>query len=317
MPLNNDFADCGGVTVLMSVYRPDLKFFGEQLDSIDCQTYPVKLLVRNDCPESASLEPFICDHVKLQKFTYIHGITNLGYVKSFECLLDRAESDYVVFCDQDDVWMPKRVELAIQNMMAEHSILDVCDRSIIDENDSVLIQSYRDSHPHSPEVNWVTGDDITVQAASVCYGIGMALMVRTDIAKTLIPFPESTAHDLWLTLCCSELGRCSFTKVPLVCYRRHGFNVSGLLAGIESKEDWYKSRVANRADTARQFSIRFPRSSHLGNIMGFADARFRRSVVGLLKYRNANPKIALFEVVLNFTPDWLFRFVLKLARRTN
>lgn len=163
-----------------------------------------------------------------------------------------------MFCDQDDMWMPNRVELAMQNMQNKRSVLDVCDRAIIDENDSVLTYSYRESHPHSPEVNWNTGDDITVQAPSVCYGIGMALMLNTDIAKASIPFPESTARDLWLTLGCIELGKCSFTKAPLVRYGRHGLNISGLFVGIDSKEDWCKSRVMNRADTAKQFANRFP-----------------------------------------------------------
>ena len=44
-----------GVCVLLSAYKPDLKFFAAQLDSIDEQTFPVTLLVRNDCPESASI----------------------------------------------------------------------------------------------------------------------------------------------------------------------------------------------------------------------------------------------------------------------
>lgn len=44
-----------GVCVLLSAYKPDLKFFAEQLDSIDKQTFPLTLLVRNDCPESDSL----------------------------------------------------------------------------------------------------------------------------------------------------------------------------------------------------------------------------------------------------------------------
>ena len=53
-----------GVCVLLSAYKPDLKFFAAQLDSIDEQTFPVTLLVRNDCPESASLEGFIQEHIK-------------------------------------------------------------------------------------------------------------------------------------------------------------------------------------------------------------------------------------------------------------
>ena len=71
----------------------------------------------------------------------------------------------------------------------------------------------------------------------------MALMLDASAAKSMIPFPESTAHDLWLTLGCSELGKCSFTMTPLVKYRRHGGNETGFLAGVSSKDDWYSTRV--------------------------------------------------------------------------
>ena len=143
-----------GVCVLLSAYKPDLKFFAAQLDSIDEQTFPVTLLVRNDCPESASLEGFIQEHIKKNAYRYYHGDKNLGYVKSFEALLSLAEGDYVVFCDQDDIWEPNRVQVSLNHMLEEGSILDVCDRSVIDENGNMLVESYRKAHPNSPE-RWV------------------------------------------------------------------------------------------------------------------------------------------------------------------
>lgn len=305
------------VYVLLSAFKPNLKFFAEQLDSIDKQTYPITLLVRNDCPESPSLECFIRAHIKNNAYQYYHGEKNLGYVKSFEELLSRAKGEFVVFCDQDDIWEPDRVEVSLNQMIREGSILDVCDRSEIDENGNTLVDSYRKAHPNSPEVNWHSGEDITVQAASVCYGIGMALMLNEGAAKSLIPFPESTAHDLWLTLGCSELGKCSFTMVPLVKYRRHGDNETGFLAGIASKEDWYSTRVKNRIDTAKQFAERFPNSPHLKDIMGFADARERRSIVGLIKYRRACPSIAKAEIALRLMPNWLFALFLYILKLRN
>lgn len=312
--MRTDLKNAGSVCVLLSAYKPELRLFGEQLDSIDRQTYPLTLIVRNDSPDTNSLETFISEHIKRQSYMYIHGDKNLGYIKSFESLLASADSEFVIFCDQDDVWEQNRVEYALRHMLAQDSVLDVCDRCVIDKADNIITPSYRKSHRNSPEVSWKTGDDITIQAATVCYGIGMALMARTATAKSLIPFPESTAHDLWLTLGCSELGKCSFSEPPLVRYRRHGSNVSGFLANVDSKEDWYETRVKNRLDTARQFANRFPQSPHLEEILGFAEARNNRSVIGLIKYRKANPKIALIEILMKFTPDWIFRRLVKLVK---
>ena len=139
----------------------------------------------------------------------------------------------------------------------------------------------------------------------------MALMLDASAAKSMIPFPESAAHDLWLTLGCSELGKCSFTMTPLVKYRRHGGNETGFLAGVSSKDDWYSTRVKNRVDTARRFADRFPDSPHLKEIIGFAEARERRSIFGLLKYRRACPSIAKADIMIRLVPNWLFILILK------
>lgn len=68
--LNNDAVYYGSVCVLISAYKPNLEYFGKQLDSIDCQTYPIYLLVRNDCPDSESLETFISEHIKNKIYIY-------------------------------------------------------------------------------------------------------------------------------------------------------------------------------------------------------------------------------------------------------
>lgn len=98
---------------------------------------------------------------------------------------------------------------------------------------------------------------------------------------------------------------------PLVKYRRHGGNETGFLAGVSSKDDWYSTRVKNRVDTARRFADRFPDSPHLKEILGFVEARERRSIIGLLKYRRACPSIAKADIIIRLVPNWLFILILK------
>ena len=86
------------------------------------------------------------------------------------------------------------------------------------------------------------------------------------------------------------------------------------MAGVASKDDWYLTRVKNRVDTAKQFAERFPDSPHLKEIMGFADARERRSIIGLLKYRRACPSIAKAEIVMRLVPNWLFLLILNMIK---
>lgn len=305
------------VSVLMSIYQPDIRFFHRQLESIAAQTYEnMEVVIYNDDPDDKDRSDEIRTVLSRSSVAvrYYHGSKNLGYSAAFEKLVGLAHGTYIALCDQDDVWLPSRVERGVRELDAGY-VLAVCDRAIIDGGDRVIEESHRHSHPHEPECNWNSGDSITPYAAFSCYAIGMATMLRCDIAKRLVPFPEGTAHDYWLTLGASQLGECAFIDEPLVQYRRHGHNVSALLAGVENKEDWYRSRVLPKYDLARYFCKLFPDSPYGEEIMAFAQARLNRDIWGLLRYRHLNPQTAYFEIVLRLLPDRIVRNIIKLIKK--
>ena len=303
------------VSVLISLYRPNETYLREQLLSIAHQTYDnVELVVYNDDPSD-------CDRSKWVRklmgpsatVRYYHGDKNLGYAKAFERLVSLARGAYIALCDQDDVWLPSRLERGVEELERGYA-LAVCDRAIIDGQGHVVEESYRHAHPNEPECSWNSGDDITVRAAFSCYAIGMATMLRANVAKALVPFPKGTAHDFWLALGASELGQMAFIDEPLVQYRRHGNNASSLFSGIKSKEDWYERRVRPKYGLAQRFRELFPGSQHCEQIMAFAQARLDRSVRGLFRCRHINARIAWFEIALRLAPERLVRLGVRVLR---
>lgn len=304
------------IGILMSVYKPDFDYFAQQLDSINLQNYPNAVLyVRNDFPSDTTIEPFVRKHLDNFPVVFLPSTKNIGYVASFEALVKNADEDVFVFCDQDDIWEQGRLTRAVDYMLETGAVLVTCDRSIIDANGEIIEASFRDSHPKAYEVNWNTGDDITVRAASSCHSIGMATMVRADIAKQALPFPSHTAHDLWVALIASELGKVAFLTDCLVKYRRHGENVSGTLTNVATKQDWIDTRVAPRLMTAREFCFRFPNSIHANKIAAFAHARETGSVWFLFKHRKASPAIAWFEIALHIVPTPIFSLVTNFIKK--
>ena len=194
------------VSVLISIYNPDPLFLAEQIKSIDTQTYSnIEIVVYNDNPDDASRETELKTLAPSRIVKYYHGEKNLGYIKAFEKLVGLASGEYIALCDQDDIWNPNRVERGITELEKGY-VLAVCDRSIIDAKGTVIDPSYRHSHPHERECNWNSGDDITAQAAFSCYAIGMATMVRKDVAVRLAPFPQGSGHDLWIAAGASAIG---------------------------------------------------------------------------------------------------------------
>ena len=191
--------------------------------------------------------------------------------------------------------------------------LAVCDRSIIDADGNIETKSWKAAHPKSIECNWSSGDNITVSAAFRCYAIGMATMAKTELVKQFLPFPTCTGHDKWIALCASACGPCAYINEPLVRYRRHGNNVTGLFQGITCKQDWYSERVEPSLELAQEFARRFPNCSEGKQILYFAEARRDQNIKKILKLAKYEPTLALFEAILPLLPNKLFKQLTKMT----
>ena len=300
------------VSVILSLYNPDLKYLAEQLDSIAAQDFDdFEVVVYNDNPNGDDLSAFCQDHLGKKALRYFATKKNRGYVKAFEHLVSLANGRCLAFCDQDDLWAPSRLSAGVKALNSG-ALLVTCDRKIISADDRILCESWRHSHPTFPETSWNTGDCITAQAVFTCYSIGMATMIRSDIAKALRPFPACTGHDKWLVLGASALGTCAFIDSPLVSYRRHETNMTGSLSRISCKQDWYNTRCADALELAQTFALRFPSYPDVARIIDFARARVEHNVWSIYRNRDLAPAIARFEIALHFTPNWLFKLALQI-----
>lgn len=303
------------VQVLLSLYRPDEGFLREQLRSIERQTYSgIELLVYNDCPDCPIDERLFSDCLRRVPYRFLpeKGV-NLGYNKAFQLLIESSEADALFFCDQDDVWLPEKVEVCIDRFLRDSSLAVVSDRSVVDGDGRVTCQSVR-SVSKEPSETWSTGDDIAKYALYTTYALGMSMAVRGDFARAAMPVSDYTGHDKWLIACAAEEGIVSYCDTPLVQYRRHGNNVSGVLKGIETKADYYRLRPDWQFHMVEDYLDRYPHFEARDEVLSFSTARIKRDPKGLFKYRYLAPDIAWFEIVLCFIPGFLFKAMVGVAR---
>ena len=100
------------VAVLISTYNGE-KYIKEQIDSILNQTYKnIEIVIRDDGSSDSTIE-IIKEYQKKHSNIILKEGTNVGFIKSFFQLLGLADSDYYAYCDQDDVWMENKIELAV------------------------------------------------------------------------------------------------------------------------------------------------------------------------------------------------------------
>ena len=271
------------VDILLSVYNPNEEYLIKQLISLNNQTYPnLKLYIFDDCiKKRCNLDLF---EKYITNFSYEvlpYCEENLNYMGAFEKLVQRSDGEYIAFCDQDDIWMDDKVEKCVAYMNEKNIDLVVTDKQIIDENDNVTCSSVR-KHSNKNYDNWNTYDDITKYNIFVTYAVGMSIIMKASFAKKSLPFSKYTGHDKWVLACTSTEGKVGYLNLPLVQYRRHGKNVSGVLVGIETKEDYINQRIMPDLKMIEDFKQKYPNHKDLNEIEKFAngldDANYAKKI---------------------------------------
>ena len=299
------------VSILLSIYKPDRQYLKEQLISLNDQTYEnLELLVWNDCPEEKTEQSLFETYITRFPVYYFGEGTNLGYVRAFERLSALATGEYISYCDQDDIWEPQKIEKCVQAIRETGAVAVVCDKSLMCSDGTVYAKSYRENSRFACD-RWHTGDDITARAAFMGYCTGMTLIAKRKTVQRFLPFVPDVAHDQQLVLFLSACGKMAYVEEPLIRYRRHGGNETGLLYGVESKADYYRTRCIPSLHLMDRFRTLFPNYPRLQEMICCSEARAKGSIRGIWRYREMIPDTYKYEIALALCPDFVFRRIKK------
>lgn len=238
-PLNQE-PSTPRVAVVLAVFNGE-RFLAEQLSSITAQTYPGwELLIRDDGSTDATLS-IIKDHQERHP-ERIHVLLdndgNLGPSANFGVLASSARADYVMFCDQDDVWLPDKIERTLEVMRtmesdhgSETPILVHTDALVVTETLSPLAESLW----HSQHLNVQKGQQLN-RLLNQNIVTGCTVMINKALRDMAVPVPrKAMMHDWWFALVAVSLGRIGRLHTPTVLYRQHSGNRLG--AGMVGMRD--------------------------------------------------------------------------------
>ena len=222
MKLNILLAACNGES-----------FIKDQIDSLFSQTFTEwHLIMRDDGSHDRTLEILQAYQQRFpDKITLIHDDRKgLGPCLNFGELLKHADADFVMFCDQDDVWLPRKIEISMDKMLSMSSqtqndqtpLLVFTDLTVVDQSLHVLSESFWDHKKSNPRNT--TLNRLLVQ--NVATGCTM-LMNRALCAKAVPVPPRAVVHDWWVILVASIFGRIESIATPTVLYRQHSKNYLG------------------------------------------------------------------------------------------
>ena len=154
---------------------------------------------------------------------------NLGCTANVNRLLEASSAPYVALADQDDLWLPQKLEQALalmQQLEALHGaatpLLVHSDLELVDGQAQPLGSRYLQRQRLDPQRT----DPVDLVLTNVVTGC-TALLNRALLHQAL-PIPaEALMHDWWLALVASAFGEIALVQQPGVLYRQHGANVLG------------------------------------------------------------------------------------------
>ena len=132
------------VAILMATFN-GAKYLEQQLQSIEDQTYDKwKLWVSDDGSTDRTLE-ILNNYVKKwgkEKIEIFDG-PKQGFASNFLYLICKTgiSGDYFAFSDQDDIWLPKKIENSINYLSSftNHEIALYCSRTILIDSKNEII----------------------------------------------------------------------------------------------------------------------------------------------------------------------------------
>ncbi len=183
--------------------------------------------------------------------------TNRGYVRTFERALELSRGELILLCDQDDVWVPGRLE-AMVAALGTHAVV-ATSVEVLGESGQSPRWPLRARDSRRQVLN------VLLILVGVRWYFGCAMGLRRDVLPVVLPIPAfvDESHDLWLGIVGNVLGEMSHLERPSVQRRLHDSNQTpeawrSLAVILRSR--WMLARAVGTAMRRRSSRAQPPRS---------------------------------------------------------
>ena len=229
------------VNILMSTYNGQ-QFLAEQIRSIQDQSYTDWILFIRDDGSSDNTKEILKDFE--HQDSRIHLIDNdksdnLGVIKSFHKLVNHDRADYYFFSDQDDVWLPNKLELSLkeaQNYLADLPLMVYMDLKVVNQDLEIMTESMVKSQSHHANTELV--QELTENTVT-----GGVAMINHALAEMWQETDDILMHDWYLALLASAFGNLVFIDQPGELYRQHSDNVLGARTLSKRFKKWIRPYI--------------------------------------------------------------------------
>lgn len=197
------------------------RFLQAQIHSLLQQTWTnIEIIVSDDGSTDATrsiLQGYEVD----PRFRITYQPKNIGAIANFEFATKQAQGEWLAFCDQDDIWLPEKIE-KLYHAIGDHWLV-YSDSILIDEEGQSLQKNLSQLRKMG---------DVTDTRGFIFSNVvwGHAMLVNRKLLPHVLPIPVGIPHDIWFAAKATSLTGIKYLNEPLTLYRQHAKTVTTTIA---------------------------------------------------------------------------------------
>lgn len=286
------------------------EYLPEFLASLQSQTHATwRLWARDDGSTDATVDILRTFAASEPRIRLLHvGGPPLGAAGAFGWLLNRVPPDslYIMFADQDDVWLPDKISRTLAAMRAAEA---VAPGPILVHTDLVVVDAeLREIHPSLWRFSRVDPEPVTFRRLIVQNVVtGAATMLNQALRVRAGSLPAGAFyHDWWYACVAAAFGRVVAVRDATILYRQHGANALG--AKRRTGVRWYEwpGAVWRALEETAHLRAQFANSAaqadalleHYGAELSEEDRRFLRAFARIPHHRMLRRKLEVIRMHL-------------------
>lgn len=223
----------GTVAILLATFNGE-KYIAEQLESLLKQTYQDFVCYIHDDGSVDETCQICLEYASKfsEKFVILKYPSTGSAKNNFISMLRYPQEDYVMFCDQDDVWLPTKIENTLNCMkkkeLSGKYTLVFSDLKVVRSDLSVIAPSYM--RYTKKNINRITWESFLIKGFMPgCTFMLNRKLVNAIIENTMVNYGKVSMHDWWAVLVNASLdGVIGCVEDPLMLYRQHDANCVGV-----------------------------------------------------------------------------------------
>jgi glycosyltransferase involved in cell wall biosynthesis len=215
------------ISVAMCTYN-GAKYLEEQIASIIAQTVqPIELVVCDDLSIDGTMDILerVADEAPFPIRVFSNE-TRLGSTENFARATSLCTGDIIALADQDDVWLPEKLE-TLGRLLEDDPELGAVfsDAEVVDEGLHPLGYSMFEFIKFGPsEQHAISTGQLWDVLTGRQFVTGATLVFRASLKRFILPIPPShefMIHDRWIAIIAGAVSRLGLSTERLIKYRQH------------------------------------------------------------------------------------------------